>query len=545
MRQYRKISLVLVSAFLWNGSQMCAQQEARPTLDEIESELVSLRTAIADQQKVIATQQELIESQRQELLRVEGLFTPKVKTKSSLDNTVSADSAVREATSQKPMTPEAPRQETRNTISRTAPLAIRLGNLDFKPVGFADLSSIFRSTNVGSGSGTAFGSIPFNNGVAGQLTEERLSAQNSRIGVRMDGQALRAQLLAYVEADFVGGQALDAVATRNSSPLNLRLFFFRAQRDKWDVTVGQAWSLLTPNRRGLSTLPSELFYTLSLDTNYQVGLLWSRTPQLRFVYRPNSSVSIGGSIENTSQYVGSYVVFPANTPPGYFGQLDTGSLSTAVPALTPDFLSKVAVDQRWLGKQVHAEIGDVLRTFKVVHPLFGHIDTKVGFGFVANLDVEVARGFHLITANAVGRGIGRSVGGLAPDVVVRGDGTLSPVSVHSTLDGVEYRVSRSVLLFGYYGGVFTNRNTSVFNGQQIGFGVPLPSDPTQLQPGHLLANRSVQEGTGGISRTIWSDPRYGAVLWNSQVSWVSRQAWATNRPAHVLMVFTNMRFIFP
>ena len=44
-----------------------------------------------------------------------------------------------------------------------------------------DATSITRSTNHGSGIGTSFGTIPFDNTPQGNLSETRFSTQNSRL----------------------------------------------------------------------------------------------------------------------------------------------------------------------------------------------------------------------------------------------------------------------------------------------------------------------------------------------------------------------------
>src|SRR5262249_2820266 len=64
-----------------------------------------------------------------------------------------------------------------------SPLQFRLGSAFFTPVGFVDFTAVFRSTTNGSGGGTNFGAIPFNNTVPGHLSEFRFTAQNSRIGM--------------------------------------------------------------------------------------------------------------------------------------------------------------------------------------------------------------------------------------------------------------------------------------------------------------------------------------------------------------------------
>ncbi|MGH9732253.1 MAG: hypothetical protein ACRD4A_11160, partial [Candidatus Acidiferrales bacterium] len=68
-----------------------------------------------------------------------------------------------------------------------SPLSFKIGGADFTPLGFLDFTAVYRSTNVGSGIGTSFGSIPFNGASpAGRLSETRFSAQNSRVGLKVD-----------------------------------------------------------------------------------------------------------------------------------------------------------------------------------------------------------------------------------------------------------------------------------------------------------------------------------------------------------------------
>src|SRR3954470_4413262 len=72
--------------------------------------------------------------------------------------------------------------------SNPSPLGIRIGGTTFTPLGFVDFTWFGRSTNVGSGLGTNFGAIPFNNSTAAHLSENNLSTQNSRIGFRVDSE---------------------------------------------------------------------------------------------------------------------------------------------------------------------------------------------------------------------------------------------------------------------------------------------------------------------------------------------------------------------
>ena len=56
-----------------------------------------------------------------------------------------------------------------------------------------DFTSVYRSEATGSSIGTSFNSIPYSNGSTGQLSETKFSAQNSRVGLRIDSRGQRHQ----------------------------------------------------------------------------------------------------------------------------------------------------------------------------------------------------------------------------------------------------------------------------------------------------------------------------------------------------------------
>ena len=68
--------------------------------------------------------------------------------------------------------------------------------------------------------------------------------------------------------------------------------------------AGQAFSLLTPNRKGVSPLPGDVYLGLDVDPNYNAGLVWTRAPQFRFAWHPNQVFSLALSAETSEQYGG-------------------------------------------------------------------------------------------------------------------------------------------------------------------------------------------------------------------------------------------------
>ncbi|MGH9611683.1 MAG: hypothetical protein ACRD4P_01235, partial [Bryobacteraceae bacterium] len=219
--------------------------------------------------------------------------------------------------------------------THAAPLHFNIGNATFSPLGFVDLTQVIRSTNVGSGIGTSFGGIPSNQSVAGKLSESRFSLQNSRLGMKIDSDVLGAHVMGYLETDFLGNAPTNLVVGSNSNVLRMRLYWVDIRKDKFEFLGGQTWSLLMPNRKGLSALPSDLFYTQDMDTNYQAGLVWSRAPEARFIYHPNDNIAWGVSLAASEQYTGSGVVFPSALSAAYSTQFNTGGNGVAVPNLMP------------------------------------------------------------------------------------------------------------------------------------------------------------------------------------------------------------------
>ena len=108
------------------------------------------------------------------------------------------------------------------------------------------------------------------------------------------------------------------------------------------------------------------------------------------------------------------------------------------------------------------------------------------------------------------------------------------------MDGFEARV-RSFALYGYYGGIYISRNTTIdATGKPVGFGYT--GAPNSQ-------NRNIQEITFGFNQTIWSNPRYGAINAMGQYEWLNRVPWfvATGTPkgTHDNTIYFNLRYTLP
>ena len=102
-------------------------------------------------------------------------------------------------------------------------------------------------------------------------------------------------------------------------------------------------------------------------------MTWARSPQYRFVFRPNETVTVGVSSEAAEQYAGgsagsAAITLPSALVPYYSGQLNTGSSGLSVPSPNQDFIGKVAFDNKVGGRPFHLELAAILRRFKFYNP---------------------------------------------------------------------------------------------------------------------------------------------------------------------------------
>ena len=484
-----------------------------PDPSNLADELKQLRQNMAEQQKQLADQQREIERLRQQ---VNG------QSQTVSNGSVDANSAVRlvnasittaaASTSAAQPVSTAPVQETER---KESPLSFRIGGAEFTPGGFMDFTAIFRSVNTGNPGGTNFFAIPFSNTIAGHLTENRFTAQNSRISLKATSKFGENDVTGYYEMDFLGNDPANVFVTSNSHTFRQRLYFVDLKRHKFEITAGQMWSWLTPNRTGLSPYPADVFYSQDMDFNYQVGLTWSRQPGVHFTYHPNDNWALGLGLENPEQFGGQgEVTFPTAFNAQLAGQIDQANISST-PNLHPDIIPKIAYDTDMGGKHFHVEGAGLLSGIKVTDLVAGSFvkHTKEGVGAEAAINLEVFKNFHLVANGFYSDGGGRYIFGMGPDTVAlpNAAGTdvlLSLVHSGSGIAGFEYQVTPQTMIYAYYGGAYFQRNFALDTSPGarpnsfVGFGGPNSANNN---------NRSIQEPTLGWIQTFWKRPQYGAL----------------------------------
>jgi hypothetical protein len=449
---------------------------------------------------------------------------------------------------------------SQHETTNVSPLSIHIGNTELTPLGFMDMTYFTRSTNVGSGIGTNFAGAPNNTTPSGRLSETNFSAQNSRVGFRVDSTVLGAKVLGYFETDFLfNNDAGSYQITSNSAALRLRNYFVDVEKNGFEVMGGQDWSLLTPNRKGLSPLPSDIFYTQNMDTNYQLGLVWTRAPQFRFIAHPNDNVAFGVALENPQQYIGGgsgagSVTLPSALNSALAPQFQAGGSATAVPNFFPDLIFKVAFDGKPADRALHVEAAGLVRGFKdyvsiTKAPAIPGSHTAVGYGGELNSNLELFKGFRFIENAYFSDGGGRYIFGQAPDVIVRPDGSISPLHSYSTVDGFEAQVTKNSLLGLYYGGAYIARNVT-FDPTASGSTLKKPVYAGYgFQGSAYTNNRYIQELTFDWVQTLWKNPSYGSLSLINQYSYLWREPWyvASTGPkqAHSNLIYIDLRYTLP
>ncbi|MGO9242638.1 MAG: hypothetical protein ACLQBJ_17680 [Bryobacteraceae bacterium] len=527
-----------------DGTQADQSQKARSQNVDLEK----LRKQIADQQKQIDAMQKALAEQQ----RMLDAATTAEKTDVAAPAPTMAVPATRaplgDVASTTPMIPMSPSEAAMAapTAEKASPLQINIGNVTIIPVGFMDLTGVWRDKDAGSGIGTNFASVPYNNTTAAQLSEFRFSPQNSRLGFRIDGNWKGAQFIGYNEFDFLGTSGTNNLGVTNGAFVpRVRLYWVDVRKDKFEFLAGQSWSLLTPNRKGLSALPGDLFYSQVMDVNYVVGLTWTRQPGMRFIIHPSEKVAFGISAENPDQYIGgsggsSAITLPSALSSLGGGQFDNATNVLATPNVLPDIIAKLAFDPI---SRVHFEIAGLVREFKDWNPNSPHgYYTATGAGGSVNGNFEIAKGFRLITNNYWSDGGGRYLFGQAPDVVINATASITPLHAGGVVEGFEYQATKKLMLWAYYGGVYVGRDTVIdANGTSlVGYGYYKSANGQ---------NRAIQEATIGFTHNFWKDGKYGGLGLIGQYEYATRDPWyvATGAPknTHDNTIYLDVRYTLP
>lgn len=425
---------------------------------------------------------------------------------------------------------------------RTGPLKITLG-------GFIELATIWRNRNETADVGSSFSAIPLGSSPQSAVSEFRFSARQSRISLLIQGDPYAgAHVEGYFETDFLGAAPTANSVESNSYNLRMRNIYARFITDSgFYLLAGQSWSLTTLYRQGLE--PRQEDAPLTIDAQYVVGFNWLRVPQVRLVQKLNDVLSVGFSLESpqaiisTSNNVPSSVKVDGTSvslspyPSGTIFNNTGGSLlnptTTYSLDVAPDMVLKAAADTAF----GHYELYGLGRFFR--SSVAGNDETTFGGGVGAGAIIPIVPDLLKVQASGLwGRGIGRYASGQLPDVIIKPDGSLSPVSEYDLLLGAQFTPNSDLTLYGYVGrekaGSDTYSSLITVGDVQLGpysygYGSPAYNNSGCYTLGAAastcVANTSdLNEVTGGLWWKYYSSP-LGNLQFGLQAAYIQRHTF--------------------
>ena len=256
------------------------------------------------------------------------------------------------------------------------PLAIRYKGVTMTPLGFFDGAMFWRQRSEGVTSTSNYAGTPLYGTAAAGLSDFRMSAQNSQIGMMFEGNAPKAKLTGFWQIDFNGpinsgisataaGAALPGVVNSNNFYPRIRHAWGRAQMDNgWTFMAGQTWFLGMMNRKLIDQLTE--WYPVGDDNQTFPGFSEpNRTTQFRITKNfMNNKAAFAISAEGTDlKYVNDGTT-PVNVVGQSLASLVTNGYNTTGWSYSadplPDFWVKLATNPGW----GHYEIKGVARFFR-------------------------------------------------------------------------------------------------------------------------------------------------------------------------------------
>ena len=427
---------------------------------------------------------------------------------------------------------------------------LQAGPVTFTFGGFTELATIYRNRNESADVGSDFNAgIPYNNNPNSQVSEFRESARQSRFSLLVQGEQYQGvQAEAYMETDFLG--AANTANSRESNSYNLRMrVFYGRFTTAWglDVLAGQSWSLATLYTQGLA--PRQENVPLTIDAQYVVGFNWTRNPQVRVVEHFSKKFSLGISLESPQGVTGNGGISCSGLAPGSscvppnvdFQNLgNPGGLMNATTTYTTDVAPDVIIKAAWDPGFGHYEIYGLSRWFN--SSISRQSSTVAGGGIGAGMILPlVPNRLSFQVSGLIGKGIGRYGSGQMPDVTMRPNGQLSPISEYEAMLGLIFTPTRALRIYAYAGREKESSNYVVNGSVTYGYGAPTYNNSgCYATSGPCVANaQSIQEETLG---TWWKyyHGKLGDLQFGLQGAYLQKDAFAGVGGAPSANIFIGM-----
>jgi hypothetical protein len=423
------------------------------------------------------------------------------------------------------------------------------------PGGFLEAAGIFRSSNQNADVGSTFGNTPFDGTGNSHLSEFRGSARQSRLSLLAEGYLDEAtKLTGYYEMDFLADAPTGNEVESNSFSPRIRQLFSSVDFDNGiSFLAGQAWSLMTTSRQGIT--PRRELVPTTIDAQYNVGYNWARQWQVRLTDKLSDSLWAAIGVENPETTL-SVVNPPANvlgfnnspnaqSPGSQFTLSNTPGANGISTDLAPDVIGKLV----WEPGFGHYELKAISRFFR--NRFNSKSDYATGAGFGAAAILPVMSKLDLVVQTLDGWGIGRYASGLGADVTLRPDGTIVPITTLTFFGGLEGHPNPDWDVYTY-AGLEYYRQRSYLNGTTgVGYGTPganVSGCATELVGTCQAQNRLLWQVQPGFWYRFYRGP-LGTMAAGMSYSYLHRTTWegesGVSPKGNENIVMSSFRYYLP
>jgi len=436
--------------------------------------------------------------------------------------------------------------------------------------GFAAAEGVYRSHDETADIGSSYAKMPFANDRAGRTASTTLTGRQSRYSLLAQGSPTpHVQISFYGEFDFLGAAQTANSNESNSYQLRIRNLYGQVDTtDGWHLLAGQSWSLATLNANGIT--PRSEVIPSTIEAQYVPGFVWARQPQVRLTKDFGDGLWVAASAENPQTTFGNAAVASGVTitdsqaPTSQFFNGTNYSLNNI-----PDFIGKVAFENKIGGHQLHAEVFGIYRSYLDRVTIAPTATNQAGLlGYAAGTSSVASSGGGVggsVTFTVVpkvldlqgsfltGNGVGRYGSGQLPDVTAEPNGKFVGIPETMWLAGGTLHATRQLDIY-VYGGEEADRSktfsssalpaTAVF-----GYGT-LPGSNNAgciVEGGTCSAvTKSIEQVTAGIWDKIYQG-NFGRLQVGLQYSHTVKQAFADAATGFAPkatedMVFTSFRY---
>jgi hypothetical protein len=487
-------TVVLIGTLGYSHSARAAAVEQQATTRGKKHAITSVQMkeieeALREQTRAIQALQEQVQSRDRVIdqlqKRVDALQDTFTTTRQKLDLNAIQDKQAAKTTQNEVAELKAVTASTANAFQESQkqivdfehPTQLRFKGITLTPGGFLEAAGIYRTHNENGDVGSTYGNIPFSGTANASLSEFHGSSRQSRISLLAEGQVGSTKLSGYYEMDFLGAApTANEVQSNSFNPRQRQLWAQAELSNGWSFVGGQTWGLLSTNRQGLA--PRQEYLPLTIDSQYVVGLTWTRQWGARVTKKLNNQTWIAFALENPETAL-SVTNPPANvfgfnnspnaTSPGSLLTLNNTPGATGVSTdMAPDLIAKAVFEPGW----GHYEVKAVGRFFRDRTNGNNNYTAGGGFGLAAILPAH--KKIDLVFQGLTGSGIGRYGAGAGPDVTLRPDGSIVPIHALQALGGAEFHPAPKLDLYAYFGDEYYGRAAYIDSaGKGVGYGSPL------------------------------------------------------------------------